>query len=315
MTAITPIDISVLAALRACGRRNAGDAVRDRLDAGQRAAARGERAQEHDEADAAGEPDMRRIGHVRRRPAEDEAAHEADGDRGADRDDEAVRGQGEHEARLAHAAQVDEHEHDEHAEAQLDRVRRELGHRRGDRQHAGGDRDGGGQHVVGRAATRPPRARPVCAEVLLRHDVRAAAVGVGEDRLPVREDDHDEQRRDDRRDRDDQAARGDRRRDQHDEARLGRVGDGRERVRGEDRQRDPAREQLVLEAAHRHAAADERALDAAARDAHPARSRPAGRRRRARRCPHVPRRTASTSDAAEAHAQAASGGSCRARSA
>ena len=247
------------------------------------------------------------------RPAARAAAHEADGDHGADRDDEAVGREREDEARLAHAAQVDEHEHDEHAEAQLDGVRRELGHGRGDRQHARGDRDGGRQHVVDQQ--RRGRHEPGhLAEVLLGHDVRAAAVRVGEDRLPVRQHHDQQQRRDDRRDRHDQPARRDRRRDQHDERRLRRIGDGRERVRGEDRQRDPARQQLVLEAAHGHAAADDRALEAAARGAHLSPRHPPDRRRRARRCPTC--RAARPRPASRRSAcAAASAGSCRSRSA
>ena len=63
-----PMITSVEAALRLFGCSNAGNAVRDRLDAGQRGAAGGERAQdEEDDEEAAGVGDLAQLGSRRSR--------------------------------------------------------------------------------------------------------------------------------------------------------------------------------------------------------------------------------------------------------
>ena len=120
MIAITPIDISVLAALRACGRRNAVtpfEIASTPVSALQpEANARSSTTM----PDPGRETNGRRVGDVGSGPTVEQAAHETDGDHGADRDDEAVGRQREHESRLPHAAQVDDHEYDEHAETELD---------------------------------------------------------------------------------------------------------------------------------------------------------------------------------------------------
>ena len=88
--------------------------------------------------------------------------------------DEAVRREREEEARLAHAAQVDERDQHEASERQPDLVRCQ---RRSDdviAKNARRDGDGDGEHVVDEQRRRRDEARQR-AEVLARDDVRAAA--------------------------------------------------------------------------------------------------------------------------------------------
>src|SRR5437588_532207 len=87
------------------------------------------------------------------------------------------------------------------------------------------------------------------AEVLARHDVRAAARLVHAHRLPVREHDDPEQAGDPDRDREDEMRGGRRDGDEDDERRLRRVRDRGERVGGEDRQREPLRPQRRVDLA------------------------------------------------------------------
>ena len=132
--------------------------------------------------------------------------------------------------------------------------------RRGDREDAGRDRHGDREHVVGEQRRAGDEARQR-AEIVLRHDVGAAARLVRLDGLRVRERDDREQRGDRDRDRQDQVERGRAGGEEDDHARLGRVGDGRERVGGEDREREELREERLLHLAGRHRAADDRAPD------------------------------------------------------
>ena len=275
---MTPITIErpgSVRRLRAAERRNA---VRDRLDPGQRAAAGRERAQDDDQSDACRQSHRRRIGHVRRgqpdtRPrtkpiatsAPTEAMNAYVGSANAYPDSRTPR-------RLTSTSSTSTDE------AESDRVRRKLGNGRRDGEHARGDRHRGGQDVVGeeRGGGDEPGGG---AEVLLRDDVRPAAVRIRVDRLAVREHHDREQRRDHDRDRHDQVARGERGRDQHEQARLGGVGHRRERIRREDRQREPLRQELALELRERHPSPDKRPLqspcasDAEATSRRPRRSR------------------------------------------
>ena len=86
---------------------------------------------------------------------------------------------------------------------------------------------------------------------------------VDEHGLPVGEDDDGEQAGDRDRDRKREVRAAGARPDEHDERSLGRVRDRRKRVGGEDRKREPLRQQRVLHLAGRHGAADEDALHAA----------------------------------------------------
>ena len=136
-------------------------------------------------------------------------------------------------------------------------LERGRGRRQGE--HAGRDRDGHREHVVdeqgrGRDEAREPP------EVVARDHVRAAARLVRVDRLAVGEDDDRQQDGDPGGDREDEVGRRCRGDDEDDERRLGRVRHRRERVRGEDREREPLREQGLVHLPARARAADKRAL-------------------------------------------------------
>ena len=133
-----------------------GNAVRDRLDAGDRGTTRREGA-EHDEQRRPGEPaapgvpDGHETGLVQRlhgKVAEEHLA-DADPEQRHHAADEEVGGQREHPTRLPHAPQVPER--DEHDEEHGDRHRvggeagRDRGQSRGAGRHGHGDRE----HVVG----------------------------------------------------------------------------------------------------------------------------------------------------------------------
>ena len=130
---------------------------------------------------------------------------------------------------------------------------------RGDREDAGGYRHGDREHVVDEQSGRSDEARQG-AEILLRDDVGAAARLVDADRLSVRDDDDREQRRDSDRDGENQVDRRGGGGDEDDHRGLGRVGDRRQRVRGEDRKREGLREQCLLELPRGHRPADNRPL-------------------------------------------------------
>ena len=111
----------------------------------------------------------------------------------------------------------------------------QLGHDRGQRGDAGGDRHGNGQDVVGQQSRGRGQAGER-AQVVGRDDVRATAVRIGADRLPIA--DHDDREDDDDRDRDRHRQRqrtgAGQRQDAHDL--FARVGGRRDVVRGEHRQ-------------------------------------------------------------------------------
>jgi hypothetical protein len=158
--------------------------------------------------------------------------------------DEQVRRRREELAGFADAAEVrerDEH-HRRHAEPYA--IAEQHGERGGDGRDAGGHAHRHRQHVVDQqrgGADQPGND----AEVVLRDDVRAAAARVREDRLAVRRDDDRDEGGDAHADRQRVAQRGRAREDQHEQDFLGRVGDGGERVGGEDRKRDGLAEALV----------------------------------------------------------------------
>ena len=182
-------------------------------------------------------------------------------DQDEDRRHERVGRDREQDARLAHAAQVGERDQRDAGERQRQLVPLQARHRRGQREHAGGDRDRDGEDVVGEQRRRRDEAREP-AEVLLRDDVRAARALVDEHRLPVREHDDREQHGDPDRDREHQMRGAGRGADEHDQRRLGGVRDRRERVGGEDRQREELREERLLHLPRRHRAPDQQPLGA-----------------------------------------------------
>ena len=174
--------------------------------------------------------------------------------------DEHVRRKAEQRARLAHAAQVHEHEQENRADAERHLVGGQRRIRGRDRGHPARDRDGYGEDVVGeqRCGRNEPRAH---AEIVLGDRERAAASRIREDRLPVREPDEHQQRDDDHGDRKDVRRRDDaREHGEHEEDLLGRVrhrGDG---VGGEHGERCRLAQLLVLESFGRERSADEQPL-------------------------------------------------------
>ncbi len=171
------------------GRLEGRHAVGHRLHAGERRAASGEGAKEQEEADAFQARRMRRIGRLRQ-PSRRRLAH-AEADHGEDAGDEEIGGQGEDLARLADAAQVGDGDAHDGQQAQPHPVGEQTGKGRGDRVDAGRRRHRHGQHVVDeQGGARQQRGQD--AEVVLGHDVGAAPLGIGADRLPVRR--HDDQR-------------------------------------------------------------------------------------------------------------------------
>src|SRR5205823_8900155 len=166
----------------------------------------------------------------------EKALHEPDGDQREHRRDEGVGGEREGKPRLTDAAQVDQDDYAETAEREQDLVGLERGRQRSDREDARSDRDGYREHVVGQQRGGADEARK-SAEVVLGDDVGAAARLVGLHRLAIRRDNDREQRRDRDRDGEDEMHRPGRGGNQHDKRGLGRIGHRRERVGGEDRQR------------------------------------------------------------------------------
>ena len=163
--------------------------------------------------------------------------------------------------RLASVSMSDE------GEAERDLVPAERGGGGREREDSGGDGDGHGQDVVdeqGRGRDEA-RHRP---EVLARDDVGAAARLVRVDGLDVREDDDRHHGRDRDRHRQDVMAGRRGRADQDDERRLGRVGDGRERVGGEDREGEPLGEQRLVHLPARAGSADQSSLERKRAGAH-----------------------------------------------
>ena len=162
-------------------------------------------------------------------------AEHADGDEQQHRADEDVGGAGEQRAALPQSAQV--HDHDQQDRERDQRNRHGLKHRKGriESLDAGRHAHGHGQHVVGEERSGGDEAGQH-AQVGVGHDVAAAAVGIGPDRLAIAEGDDDQQGDDDDGQPEDvlEAVLAGADQDEHHGA--GRVGDGGHHVRREDRQ-------------------------------------------------------------------------------
>ena len=237
--AIPPITASVVAAFFPCGGLKAPTPFEIDSDARQRGRARGERPQDDEDADPAGRSG-RRSGRRRGPCGQLPSAHFAipGPDQHVHRPRRSVGGQRERDARLPHAAQVDDREEQDERERELDLVRGEGRRRRGDREDPGRDRHrrrsarsrrGARPRRPGSAACRgsPSRRRTrrrssrtpctVCVyERTTIASTAAIAIEIGRTRCGA----------------------ADRRADEDDQRRLGRVGDRRQRVGGEDRQRE-----------------------------------------------------------------------------
>ena len=139
-------------------------------------------------------------GHNRRRVATGrECLEHAVGQHGKQADDEQVGRNHKRNSRLAHAAEVDNREQCQDRQTENQGVGLEPGECRHQGSHTGRDAHGDDQHVVEHERGGGEQAGGR-AQVLLGHGVRAAAVGIRRDRLPVGEiDDHqddDDQRAD-----------------------------------------------------------------------------------------------------------------------
>ena len=150
------------------------------------------------------------------------------------RDDEQVRRNHERDARLAHAAKVDERDHRQDRQAERQRVRLEHGERRDQGADTGRDADGHDQHVVEHERGGGEQAGGR-AQVLLGHRVRAAAVRIRRDRLPVGEIDDQQDDDDQRADRPDVPQAGRSQRNQQRQRGLRAVGGRTKRIEPEHR--------------------------------------------------------------------------------
>ena len=137
--------------------------------------------------------------HRLERPGQD--LDQADDQRQEHDPQEEVGGDGENLPTFLHPAQIDHGHEDDHAHRDLDLDGQQARKGRGDLRHTSGDTHGDGQDVVGQQGRAGDLGRQL-AEVIPRDDVGPAAVGIGEDRLPVG-DRHDRQQHGNRdRDRD-----------------------------------------------------------------------------------------------------------------
>ncbi len=101
----------------------------------------------------------------------------------------------------------------------------------------------------------------IAPEVLLRDDVGAAAVGVGVDRLAIREGDDRQDHGDDDADRRHEGERSNAADEQDPQDLLGRVGDRGQRVRRQHGQAGDSGEAFVMGEVRRDRCADEQAFD------------------------------------------------------
>ena len=169
----------------------------------------------------------------------DRGARQAHHEHGAERSQERQRWDRERTAATADAAEVDEGEQEQHPERQGQRVGQEFGHGRGDRADSRGDAHGDGEHVVEtQCGGRDEGAR--ASEILLRHRVRAAPVGVCGDGLAVRQRDRRQDGDDDQSQGHDVAQTRVSERSEDGEQRLGAVRSGGECIEAE--QRNPSQE-------------------------------------------------------------------------
>ena len=117
---------------------------------------------------------------------EDKGFEEAHRDEQEGTADENVGGNGKDRARLAHAAQVHHHDQQDqrHIDAYNDQRRGEDGEERGERLHTSGHADRDSEDVIDheRGGGNQPRHGP---QVVFRHDIGPAAIGVGRNRLTV----------------------------------------------------------------------------------------------------------------------------------
>ena len=189
-----------------------------------------------------------------------QAPRQPDHDEDEDRDDEPVRGDREHRSRLPRTPQVRERHEQHEQDGQQDPVFVRPLERRPDREHARHDGNHHGHHVVEQQGGGRDQAWKG-SEVVLAHDVRAAAARVGTDGLSVRA--HDDRHQQGDRDRDRHhvglGVRGDEGERDQDLAR--RVGDRRQGVGGEHRKREHLRQQRVLQLLAGERSAHEEALD------------------------------------------------------
>ena len=231
------------------------DGVGDRLDAGQRRAAVGERPEQdedHGPADQAVRTRAERIGAVQRvrvvrRQVPHQVADQPDDDHQDDRTCEQVGRYREGPAGLLEAAQVPEAHEQHHADGDLDLVRADRGEGGGDRGRARRGLHRHGHHVVDEQRDRAHLGDPR-AEVLPRHHVRAARPDVDHDDLAVgqQHQHHDEQ--DDQRHGQEQGERGQADRGhQHDQDLLGAVGGGGDPVRRQHAERQRVGQPLFPE--------------------------------------------------------------------
>ena len=244
-----------------------GHAVGDGLDTGEGDGTRREALQQKEEPEApAGDGRGDRLVGVEGDGLDvpEERAEQPVPDQQGDADDVDVGGHGEDAARLLHAPQVGHRDDSDEDEAQQHPLMDEALElrQRDNGGHAGRDRHGHGEDVVDQKRCTGDQRR-VFAQVLPADDVGAAATGIGVDRLPVGRD-HDRQEDGDHdRDRDQvieaqgQARPADGRDEQDLLGGVRRRGDG---VRGEGRQGDRLRQELVLLLVGGDGAADQEPL-------------------------------------------------------
>ena len=179
-----------------------GNAVRDGLDTRERGASGCKSAQDDEPRQAVRAGDHPLVGELCRAQARvDRDADESHDDQNEEPDDERICRDREDRPRFADATEVQQRDDRHEPDGQLDAERVQLRDRRGDREHAGGDRDSDRKDVVD--GERGRRGEPGdVPEVLARDDVRAAAARVRLDRLTVRERHDREQDADGERDRD-----------------------------------------------------------------------------------------------------------------
>ncbi len=178
--------------------------------------------------------------------------------------DEEVGRQREDEPGLLDPAQVDEHDEADQQHAERHAPGEEAGEGGRDLRDAGGDRDRHRQDVV-HQQRRPGDLGREVADVVARDDVRAAARGVGVDRLLVGDREDHEQPHDRGRHRQHPRERGRARHGEDDQDLLRRVRGRRQRVRGEDGEAHGLADRLVRGVRRRQRAADQPAAPAGRR--------------------------------------------------
>ena len=251
------------------GPAERGHPIGDRLDTGECHRARGEGAQ-HDQSGRAGEQravvgDLVEGLFVHGQHAElaEIRAEEADDDEREKREDVDVGRAREQPPRLLQPAQVRHRHQGDETDAEHDAVVEELGERRVDRRDTGGHRYRDGEHVVDqdRRARHQRRHLP---EVLARHDIAAAPLRVGLDRLAVAGDDDREQDAHDESEGDDVIERRHARHGhEHEQDLLRRIGRRRDRVAGEHGESDGLGQPLMVFLAARDGDTDEHSFQAA----------------------------------------------------